>query len=278
MPTLTARLQRIEARLSQRQREQHQRAELVYADPVYFARHKLGFTPDPWQEDVLSWQGQRLLMNCCRQSGKSTVAAILALHRALYFPRSLVLLVSPSLRQSSELFKRVQDFFTLLPVRPGLTEDNKLSLRLTNASRIVSLPSKEETIRGFSGASLIVEDEAARVSDSLYLSVRPMLAVSQGRLLLMSTPWGKRGHFFEAWQNGGASWERVKITADQCPRISPAFLAEEKTSMPAHWYASEYECVFTDVEDSVFSYEHVMNAIADDVQPLFITEEVELLT
>jgi hypothetical protein len=218
---------------------------------------------------VLTAESARVLLNCCRQSGKSTTTAILGLHRALYFPRSLILLVSPSLRQSSELFKKVQDFLTCLPVRPALTEDNKLSLRLTNGSRIVSLPSTEGTIRGFSGASLIIEDEAARVSDSLYLAVRPMLAVSQGRLILMSTPWGKRGHFFEAWQNGGAPWQRVRVTAHDCPRISAAFLAEEKASMPAHWFASEYLCECTDVEDSVFSYEHVMNALDDDVPPLF---------
>jgi hypothetical protein len=123
--SLATRVSPIEQRVAQRKQER--RAKLVYTAPVYFARHKLGFEPDPWQESVLQWEGKRLLLNCCRQSGKSTTAAILALHRALYFPRSLVLLVSRSLRQSSELFKKVGDLLTLLPVRPQLDEDNKLS-------------------------------------------------------------------------------------------------------------------------------------------------------
>src|SRR5262245_15448803 len=211
MGALAARLQRIERRIAQRRREQG--ARLVYIDPVFFAREKLGFQPDPWQEDVLQWTGKRLLLNVTRQGGKSSVAAILALHQALYGARSLVLLISRSLRQSAELFKKVQDYLSLLPVRPKLDEDNKLSLQLANGSRIISLPSTEETIRGFSGPSLIVEYESARVSDSLYLSLRPRLAVSGGRLILMSTPWGRRGHFFEAWENGGPRWERVKIPA-----------------------------------------------------------------
>lgn len=236
-------------------------------NPVVFAREKLGFAPDPWQESVLQWQGDRLLLNCCRQSGKSTTAAILALHQALHFAGSLILLVSPSLRQSSELFRKVTDLLALLPIRPKLVEDNRLSLRLQNGSRIVSLPSKEATIRGFSGASLIIEDEAARVTDDLYLAIRPMLAVSNGRFILMSTPFGKRGHFFEAWESG-ASWERICIRAIECPRISPAFLAEEKATMPANWYASEYDCKFVDAVDAVFSYEHVMNAVSDEVEPL----------
>jgi hypothetical protein len=178
-------------------------------------------------------------------------------------------LISPSLRQSSELFKKVTDLLDRLPIRPALTEDNKLSLRLANGARVVSLPSKEETIRGFSGPALIIEDEASRVSDSLYRAVRPMLAVSNGRLILMSTPWGKRGHFYEAWENGGATWERIKITAYDCTRSSAEFLAEERASMPENWFAAEYMGVFTDTEDSVFAYEHVKNAFTPDVKPLF---------
>lgn len=238
---------------------------MLYQDPVYFAKHRLGFSPDDWQEGVLTSQSKRLLLNCCRQSGKSTTTAVLALHQALFVPRSLILLVSPSLRQSSELFRKVGDFLTVLPVRPALVEDNKLSLQLRNGSRIVSLPSKEETIRGFSGASLIIEDESARVSDDIFYALRPMLAVSNGRHILMSTPWGRRGHFFEAWENGGADWERIRITADDCPRIPRAFLAEERRNMPAMWYASEYNCEFVDTPDHVFSQEDIMRALDANV-------------
>ncbi|MBM3189372.1 MAG: terminase [Chloroflexi bacterium] len=233
-------------------------------DPVAFATDALDFVPDEWQARALRWTGKRLLLNCARQTGKSTTAAILSLHRALYYPASLVLLVSPSLRQSSELFRRVTDLLAKLDARPELIEDNRLSCTLTNASRIVSLPSSEATIRGFSGASLIVEDEAARVPDDLYRSVRPMLAVSGGRLILMSTPFGKRGHFFEEWTKGGDIWERVEVAAAQCPRISPEFLAEERASLGAWWYSQEYECQFQDSQASAFSYEVVMGAIKNE--------------
>jgi hypothetical protein len=265
MATLAARIQRTERRLAQRQAE----PVLVYMGPIFFARNKLGFQPDRWQEQVLQSESKRLLLNCCRQSGKSTTSALLSLHQALFFPRSLILLISPSLRQSSELFRKVTDLLALLPVRPALTEDNKLSLRLQNGSRIVSLPSTESTVRGFSGASLIIEDEASRVTDNLHFACKPMLAVSNGRLILMSTPFGKRGHFFEAWENGGPTWERIHVTACDCPRISAEFLAEEKASMPEAWFLAEYMGIFTDTADSVFSYEHVMNALDSDLHPLF---------
>lgn len=153
--------------------------------------------------------------------------------------------------------------------QPTLTESNKLSLGLENGSRIVSLPGTEGTIRGFSGAALIVEDEAARVDDALYYAVRPMLAVSGGRLILMSTPFGKRGHFFEAGQDGGAEWQRIEIPATGCARIAPAFLEEERRQMGDWWFRQEYLCEFVATTDQVFAYDLVMGALSDDVAPLF---------
>src|SRR5215216_4428711 len=74
-------------------------------DPVRLAE-RAGITPDDWQADVLRSDSDRMLLNCCRQSGKSTITATLAVHTAVYEPGALVLLVSPTLRQSGELFKK----------------------------------------------------------------------------------------------------------------------------------------------------------------------------
>lgn len=241
---------------------------LAGLDPVEFAR-RLGFTElDPWQVQALRWGGRRLALNVHRQGGKSTVAAILALHRTVYWPGSLVLLVSPSLRQSSELFRKVTDLMGRLPDPPRLTEDNLTSCTMVNGSRIVSLPSNESTVRGFSGVALIVEDEASRVHDDLHKAVRPMLAVSGGRLILMSTPAGKRGHFWEAWERGGPEWARVKAVATECPRISREFLEEELRTLGDWWYRQEYLCEFVDPEGAVFSTELLERALDPTVHPL----------
>lgn len=204
-------------------------------------------------------------MNCSRQSGKSTTAAILGLHRALYHPKSLVLLVSPSLRQSAELFRKVTEFLGKVSTRPKLLEDNKLSCTLEDKSRIVSLPSSEATIRGFSGANLIIEDEASRVLDDLYRTVRPMLAVSNGKLILMSTPFGKRGHFFEEWTNN-QGWEKIEVKATECPRISLEFLEEERRSLGEWWFRQEYMCEFMDAVDAAFRTEDIQKAFEERVE------------
>ncbi|NLB00629.1 MAG: hypothetical protein GX837_06665 [Methanomicrobiales archaeon] len=242
-------------------------------DPVTFAREQLGFDPDPWQVEVLRSPAKRLILNCSRQAGKSTTTAIAALHRAVFYPDSLILLVSPSLRQSSELFKKVTGFLDALDTRPRMTEDNRLSFTLENGSRVVSLPGTEATIRGFSAPDLVIEDESARVPDALYFSIRPMLAVSGGRLILMSTPFGKRGHFFEAWSDGGDDWQRIKIPASRCPRIAPEFLEQERRAIGDWWFEQEYLCEFRQTTDSVFRYDDVMGAVSDDVRPLFAPAE-----
>ncbi len=236
-------------------------------DRVSFAK-RLGLEPDPWQEDLLRSTSDRVLLNCCRQSGKSTTTAIVVLHRALYYPGSLILCLAPALRQSQELFGKVLGFYRDLG-RPVLPQaESKLSLELKNASRIVPLPGSEKTIRGFSGVYLLILDEAARVDDALYHAVRPMLAVSGGALMMLSTPYGRRGVFYEEWTDG-EGWERYEIPACRCPRISQTFLEEERRSLPSRVFRQEYECSFEETDDQVFSFEDVQAAITPEVTPLF---------
>jgi hypothetical protein len=236
-------------------------------DPVAFAR-SVGVEPDRWQHKLLRSSSDRVLLNCSRQSGKSTMSALIALHRALYRPGSLILCLAPALRQSQELFAKVLGFYRELgrPVRAQA--EGKLSLELENASRIVTLPGSEKTIRGFSGVSLLLLDEAARVEDPLYHAVRPMLAVSGGSLMMLSTPHGKRGVFYEEWTEG-IGWERYEVPATEVPRISEEFLEEERRSLPARIFRQEYLCSFEELEDAVFLTEHVERAITPEVQPLF---------
>ena len=78
------------------------------------------------------------------------------------------------------------------------------------------------------------------------------MAVSNGAILCLSTPYGKRGWWYTEW-SAGDGWERVMVPAEQCSRISAVFLAQERRSLPRSWYESEYCCIFHDAEDSVFA-------------------------
>jgi hypothetical protein len=243
------------------------RLDLAHAlDPVAFAQDRLHFDPDPWQAQVLRSNAKWMLLNCSRQSGKSTTTAAVALHTALYDP-GLILLVSPSLRQSKELFAKVVAFLRDLEPAEVLDEDNKSSCTLGNGSRIVSLPGEATTVRGFSAPRLIVKDEAAFVSDEMQAALDPMLAVSKGRLIELSSPNGRRGHFYENWEHG-LGVERIKIIGRECPRISAEFLEQQRVKLGPMLFSQEFEGAFVDPDTSVFSSEMIEAALADDFDRL----------
>lgn len=228
--------------------------EQIVLNPVLLAR-RAGIDPDPWQEEFLLSDAKRILLNCSRQSGKSTMAAIKAVHCALYEPKSLQIIMSPGIRQSGELFAKCRDIYESIG-KPILAEsESALQMRLQNGSRVVALPGNAGRIRGFSGARRIIIDEAAWVPEDLYRSIRPMLAVSGGDLIAMSTPFGRQGWWYDAWEDPLQEWKRIRVTALECPRISAEFLQEERIALPPEWFASEYMCEFTSASATVFDKE-----------------------
>jgi len=246
------------------------KVEPAKSNAAEWVREKLGFEPDALQRRVLGSGASRGLLNCTRQWGKSTVTAAKAVHEAYTRAGSLTLVVSPTARQSGEFVRKAAAFTGRLGIRAKGDGDNQISLAFPNGSRIVGLPGTEGTVRGFSAVALLLVDEASRVSDEMYKAIRPMLAVSSGALWLMSTPHGKRGFYYEAWQGSDAEWERIRVTAYDCPRIGRGFLEEERKAMGERWFRQEYLCEFVDEISGVFDRDGVARAITDEVEPLII--------
>lgn len=263
--SITRRLTRVEASLSSLN---SQRRDSTPLDPVALFTEAMGSPPDPWQDGVLQSQAARVLLLCSRQSGKSTTTAAVALYTILAQPGALVLLCAPSWRQSGELFRKVMAAYHALGQPVKARTITQTTLELSNRARLVSLPGEEKTIRSFSGVDLLIIDEAARVPDDLFYAVRPMLAVSGGRMLALTTPWGRRGWFYSLWTSGEA-WERIRVTAYDCPRITGEFLDEEKRLMPWQAFAAEYLCEFTDAEAAYFRSEDIEAALDSTIEPLF---------
>lgn len=236
-------------------------------DPTQLAP-SIGMVLDPWQHDALRSEHRRQLWNCSRQSGKSTTAALLGCHRATYRPGALILIVSPTQRQSSEMFHKVRATYSDLGRPVKVETANATTLELENASRIVSLPGGDANLRGFSGVDTVLIDEAARVDDATFHAVSPMVAVSGGTIIALSTPWGRRGWFFDAWEHGGATWHRVRVPATDCPRITPEFLAEQRATLGDWITDQEYGCVFGDNEQSLLSSELVDSLFTTRFAPL----------
>lgn len=236
-------------------------------DPAALLR-RAGVEPDPWQERVLRSRAARLLLCCSRQAGKSTVTAALALHAALRRERALVLLLAPSLRQSREIHAKCAAL--LAANAPGLGSWGRARRRtrdelvLGHGSRVLALPGAEATLRGFSGPGLIALDEASRIPDALYAAARPMLAVGRGRLVALSTPFGRQGWFWREWA-AGTGWERHEAPWTACPRISPEFISLERAALGDAWVEQEYGCSFGALTGLV--YPGFASALADAPPP-----------
>lgn len=197
---------------------------------------KLPFEPDPLQQQILDSPAKQLLLCCSRQWGKSAIIALKALQFVRNTPKARVLIASASLRQATALLDYIADFSTE-PKRRG---DR---LEFPNGARITALPQSPKTTRGFS-AHLLIIDEAAFVTDELFESLTPTLASTNGHLWLLSSAGDQRGFFYQIYSNQSPDWQFFTATADDCPRITQAFLARERVLRGEERFRREYFCEF----------------------------------
>ena len=218
-------------------------------DPIAWAERIAGLTLDPWQRDVLLSAAPRLLLNATRQSGKRQ------------WPRSrppgrFWRAASPwwsRRRCDSPASCSESSPATLSPLRPPSGARRMTEVELVSGGLAVSLPGdRPAMLRGLSlrheGPAVLLVDEASRVRDELWATISPMLAAAPAaQQILLSTPAGASGEFHRAW-NSGEDWERVQITADQCPRISAEHLAAERIRLGDALYRQEYRTRIGTVE------------------------------
>jgi phage FluMu gp28-like protein len=189
------------------------------------------------------------------------------------------------------MFRKIYEASNQVP-RTERTEDSKSYMTLDNGSRIVCLCGHESAIRGYTAPDMVIIDEASRAPSELYVAIRPMLAMSRGQLILISTPHGKQGFFYDvwcnhdeidandrdSWRNIKDGWERYKQRADENPRIDKQWLDDERLNLPGERaYRQEYGCEFVETEEQVFPYELIKNMFTDEIDPLFdgIISDVE---
>lgn len=269
--------------------------DLAWAlNPVRFAQDNGGRVEDPyrpkpyapysWQQTFLGTHAQKTLMLCTRQGGKTTVVGIRIAHQAVYHPGTLTLVVSKSERQSKIMFRKARRILEAFRGMEQFPEDNKTSVELVNGSVIAALPGSEDTIRGFSGPTLIIIDEAARVDDALYLALRPMLQDRPHRptpeMIALTTPWGRRGWFYDCWKlkddhaqgrrlDEPDIWTRYIWTAEDAVRegaIKREWLDRERRTLPEWFYRQEYLCEFVETEESLVSEADIESAIKPGVE------------
>ena len=136
-----------------------------------------------------------------------------------------------------------------------------LTLELANGSRIIALCGEGDNFRGFSDPALCLVDEASIVDESVLTALLPMLVVSGGRLIALSTPMGKRGWFYEKWISDDLTWQRINAKAIDSPRIDKTRLEQQKRDMGERKFSQEFSNVFIESEGQLFSDETIDDII-----------------
>jgi len=241
--------------------------------PVEFAM-SVGVDPDPWQISVLASDHPRKILCCGRQTGKSTVGAVLAVHKALTRPGSTVLVVAPGERQAKLLFSKARRLYEQAGHPLPAHSHRRTGLELANGSIVEALPAVERTTRGYS-VDLLIVDEAAAVANMDYHGILPALIATQGEQVLLSTPRGKRGFFHEIWHDDVANWQRVMVRSDEVGRIRPEDLEVFRSTMPEQFFRQEFYCEWLETEGSLFSYDDIQAALVagEDVAAIEIGED-----
>ena len=258
--------------------------EIVRSLSISYYLTSIGFKLFPWQKAVLDDSSTRICINGARQSGKSTIMSGVCSHHAKYNPKSLSVILTPSLKQSQEDIIKILEFISHDPDYPKLIKtggDGIISLE--NGSRILVVTASDDAARGFSKPGIVLFDEASRIDDSVFAAVRPMLTGSKrSRIFEISTPNGKKGFFYDHFTGRSKIWSRylvrggfdAAVGADGIPEvratsftpsdrykyfISPRHLdmeeqqeALESIQYDIRNYNQEYGCEFVTAENQAF--------------------------
>jgi hypothetical protein len=272
--------------------------ELLHTlSPSHYIRG-LGFSPYAWQEAALMSGNKRKVINGARQAGKSTIVSAKPCHAARFFPGSVSLIVAATEQQAFYDMEKVKEFIARDPSYPGIVRNSDRLVTLDNGSWVMVVPATEKAARGPSAPRLILLDEASRIDDIVYRSgIIPMLTDNPDcELISISTPNGRRGFFFESFNN--PRWERYEVRSPWEVEDLDMALAEGESEgayreamaakgirgfySPRHgnreeqefnlremgplMYRQEYRVEFVEPEDQVFNYEDIermMGAKAD---------------
>ena len=202
---------------------------------------------DSWQQEVLSTRGN-IVLRSGRQVGKSTVISIKAGEYAAKNKTKLVLVIASVERQAQLLFEKlltyIEENYPKM-IMGGLNRPTKHKIKLKNGSVIMCLPTglTGHGIRGYT-IDMLIADEAAFIPEAVWTAVTPMLSTTKGDTILLSTPFGKGGYFYDCFDDD--NYTSFHVSSEECERIPKDFLKREKEKMTKLQYAQEYLGEFVD--------------------------------
>jgi len=248
--------------------------EKVFQDAALFVETFFRFKPTQYQADLLRDESKRIVVRWSRQSGKTTTIALRAIWYALCHKKTLTLIVAPSLRQSMIMSDRISDFLGTLPPRYFNLFVKKLQrtvIQLNNNSRIIALPNNPQLLRGYASNQIICDEAAFFRDDELvfYNVLYPMLATTDGILIVSSTPWSKDSVFYRMCQNQEFS-QHITTCEDivKSGLVKQSFIDEMRAQLPFERFQREFMSEFVEEVDAWLTQSLIVQCIDSQLQIL----------
>lgn len=230
--------------------------------PLEFGENILGNPLDGWQRQYMgeSRERARVAIAACRQSGKSTVTALFVAWCLIFIPGFQCLVASRSLRQASHYLNSVRNAVLSVIPKEAMVQLNRLSMELPNGSQIISIPcAQPDAGRGFS-PHLVILDEAAFAPEALFRAITPSLAATGGAMHMLSSPNGRQGYFFEAFEGEAADvFMSLRVSYEKCPRITQETLEMERIALGELYFRQEFGAEFITPQGAFFGFSALTN-------------------
>ena len=202
---------------------------------------------DPWQKEVLKYKGDILLCTG-RRVGKTYIMARKAIDRMLKEPNTKILMFSLTEEQAMLIMVMAKNY--LLETAPRTlvkkqTETNKKTLTLKNGSVMKVRPAGDtgDSGRGFE-ADVMIVDEASRMGKFFWIAVLPVVMMTAGEVWICSTPFGKKGYFWERFNEAynlkdeNARFKVFYTTTEKVIKERTGWTEEERE---ARWQTIQYD-------------------------------------
>lgn len=253
--------QKLEQKIEETEVSEVEKIVNAFSNPVEFAKYFLNITPFDYQIPFLLCNSKRQIFKGGRKIGKTTMTAIKALFKAITEPEQMILIIAPTLEQAKISFDMIKNFIISNDFLASQVERMTLTMVFFKNKSQIFVRACGRTgfqARGYN-ADLWIVDEEAFIPDAVYNAIKPNIAARRGSIIEISTPFGKRGVFYQNYYSD----EYVQFSAktSECPLVEKSFLESEKKRMSEVEYLQEYEGEFVEEVDVFFPRDLILSCL-----------------
>ena len=233
-----------------------------------------GLRLDDWQREILDCREKYILLCKGRQIGGTTIMARKCADRMISQRGCQIVVISLTEDQAQLVITMVLTYLEINHKpwirKPYSRNITKGSIRLNNGSSIISRPvgTTGDSVRGFTGHVLYL-NESSRMSEFVFEAAKPILLTTDGEIWMDSTPFGKKGYFYNSFINKHKRWKVFYVSSEECienraisatwtkeqRKSALEFLEQEKKDMTKLQYGQEYLGKFMEDLNQLFSDE-----------------------